>query len=438
MKQSAVQAFKSITNRIHPQLALSEKESQRLINALTSSFTHQLDQEFPSSAQRPRRPSLDGPNREPTAVKSSSSSSADTHLASILTNPLFGRPPTHPTSSNATLSQLKARTKHPVQIFEDAVARGQATIDIARLCLNAFRSSLKEVPQADQVAHLRQFAAGIRALRWLWSSGKIQAYAFAEDRHFLDLIVYFLRREGNEAAVWDLILSTQSANLAKETIPTSKDTRRRKAYILCSLIKAHLDSGAVSEAISAFLRTADVLRAQNIPQYISLPIAGAFLSKHLTQNDYTKHNHTAFVSLYDRFVESCPLWVKGPSDRALYRVANLKLHHPTTPSARDALFFIRHLKHTSAHPFLSPTTDSQKADVFKFFFDTVRTLQKQGTHEDAAWVMDFMQHAFPEHFQEQNLSAEKPAASQAVAEHNAGRQEKSASVIDGWRVPALG
>ncbi|KAF1352239.1 hypothetical protein BDV97DRAFT_368018 [Delphinella strobiligena] len=402
MKQSAVQAFKAITSRIHPQLPLSTKESQRLLNALTSSFNHHLDQKLPSSNHDTCNSSAAHPvHRDATAPLSSpSSSAADTHLASILTSPLFSKPIHSQSPASAALSQLNAKAKHPVQVFEDSVASGQATIDIARLCLSAFRAFLDCLSETQKKSHLSTMAAGTRVLRWLWSSGKIHAYSFTEDRRFLDQMTLALLVEGNEAAIWDLIETTRDQTNSKDATP--REMRRRKGLVLCSLVKAHLDadgSAPTATALAAFLRAFDAHQASSSPLLPYLSSAGALLSKHLI---HTKE--AAPASLYDRFLESCPLWDKNPSDRALYRIAGLKLHHPVTPSARVALFFIRHLKQSSAHPFLNPSTDSQRLRVFEFLFDTVNLLQAQSYRHDAAWVMEFMQKSFPHHFAEQDSS----------------------------------
>ena len=90
-----MQSLKSLVSKLHPQLPLSPKESQRLLTALTSSFRKQLDEAHPRQAQdEDVRPKLDrmGPvNPGYHGLHTSSVSFADKHLASVLTNPLLAK-----------------------------------------------------------------------------------------------------------------------------------------------------------------------------------------------------------------------------------------------------------------------------------------------------------------------------------------------------------
>ena len=446
MKTSlAVGAFKSIVSRIHPQLPLSPKESQRLLNALTSSFNNQLDRHFPPAAAVTSSTAssavvVDPPHlhhRETRAVCSSSTATADAHLASILTNPLFGRPAPALTPSSAAISQLKTKSKHPIQIFEDSVARGQATIEIGTLCLNAFRTSLNGLSEPDRESHILDISAGTRVLRWLWSSGRINTCAFAEDRKFVYALAYFLVAEANDSALWNLIETDFRQTSPEDSHPPAREMRRRKGLILCAMVKVHLSSTPLSDApitaaLSAFLRASDLNQsspASTLP-ILSIATAGALLSNKLVHTDMASLSRPISAALYDQFIESCPLWDKNPSDRALYRVAGLKLHHPTNPSARDALYFIRHLKQAPAHPFLSPSTEAQRSDVFNFFFETVAILQSQGLRDDAAWVMEFMRQSFPEHFSEKESVSRLTAALTSDAP-----QTPSEPLLPSWRIP---
>lgn len=442
MKTSAVQAFKSIASRIHPQLPLSEKESQRLLNALTSSFRQQLDQEHPDPVSR--RKSIDTPrsspatNNHPTGpVLHSSSTSTDLHLASILTNPLFGRPTS---VSDVAVSQLKTKSKHPISLFEEYVSKGIATIEVAHLCLNAFRKSLSGVPATDARDQTERIAAGARVLRWLWSSGTVHKQAFTQDPKFLDTLAYFLIAEGREGALWELMLTP---NHASDSSLPAKDARKLNGMLLCSIVKTHLSDlrASATAALTAFFQAAETNeKASAVSAFPQIPLfpAGSYLTRALVNAGPEASSSQSLVPLYDRFVESCPLWDKATQERALYRVANLKLHHPVSPSARDALYFIRLVKQSPAHPFLSPTTKAQKTDVFNFFFDTVRLLHKQGSQDDAAWVMEFMQHKFTKDLLDRPDTPPAPShAKQSSPSHDTHQAHDLPTTLN-WRVAGLG
>ncbi|THW09828.1 hypothetical protein D6D26_00128 [Aureobasidium pullulans] len=419
MKASSVQqAFKSLTSRIHPQLPLSERESQRLLNALTSSFRSQLDHHDVSASTSAS--CLPSPSPSPSPSHStqqqllSSSSATDRHLASILTNPLLTKP---------VHQQLKAKSKHPVALFEDQVAAGRATLNSARLCLDAFRNSLSVLSPAQTKDQISRYAAGTRALRWLWTSASTPSLSFTLDARFCNHLAFFLIHEGRESALWELIDTPvpTSANLS------SREASRRKGLLLNSMVRTHLSAPdhALASALSAFFRALDTSHLS----HASTSHAGSYLIQNLVKLTISSASD---VTLYDQFVDAIPRWNRKHPDRAVYRIANLKLHHPTTPSADFVLDFIRELKPLAAHPFLSPSTNSQKSTVFSFFFNTVKLLQKHNRFDDALWVMEFMQQKFPEQFMPPNSSTASQPFSQSA------ETASSHSIFPEWKVPEFG
>jgi hypothetical protein len=416
MKASSIQqAFKSLTSRIHPQLPLSERESQRLLNALTSSFRSQLEHHDHNH---------DAATSTPTASATvqpalSSATATDLHLASILTNPLLSKP---------VHQQLKAKSKHPIALFEDQVAAGRANLVSARLCLEAFRQSLSSLPPAQVQQHIIRYAAGSRALRWLWTSAQTHSLDFTRDARFTNQLAYFLVNEAKESALWELI----DTPVATSPTLTAKEASLRKGLLLASIVKTHLSASnhSLEPALAAFFRAIDTSHTT----HASVSHAGIYLTQALVK---LNHFSAAEVTLYDQFIDAIPRWTKRHPGRAVYRIANLALHHPTTPSADPALDFIRlHLRPLASHPFLNPTTASQKSTVFAFFFDTVKLLQKQEHFDDALWVMEFMQQRFPDELAPSRKSSSAASASSQASE-TIGTASSHSSFPE-WKVPELG
>jgi hypothetical protein len=417
MKASSIQqAFKSLTSRIHPQLPLSERESQRLLNALTSSFRSQLehhDHNHDAAASTPA--TAPGPIHHVL----SSVTATDLHLASILTNPLLSKP---------VHQQLKAKSKHPIALFEDQVAAGRANLVSARLCLEAFRQSLASLPPAEVKQHVTRYAAGSRALRWLWTSAQTHSLAFTRDVRFTNQLAYFLVHEARESALWELI----DTPVATSPTLTAKEASLRKGLLLASIIKTHMSAPnhSLESALSAFFRAIDTLHTT----HASVSHAGIYLTQALVKLNHISADQ---VALYDQFIDAIPRWTKKHPGRAVYRIANLVLHHPTAPSADLALDFIRlQLRPLASHPFLNPTTASQKSTVFAFFFDTVKLLQKQERFDDALWVMEFMQQRFPEELAPPRRSSSAVSVSSQPPETT--ETAPSHSNFPEWKVPELG
>ena len=184
---------------------------------------------------------------------------------------------------------------------------------------------------------------------------------------------------------------------------------------------------ALPSALAAFSRALETAHSS----HASVSIAGTYLTQVLLKSTLSAPSD---VALFDRFVQSVPQWNKSHPDRAVFKMAHLKLHHPISPSADEALGFIRTLNTLDSHPFLSPTTASQKATVFSFFFDTVKLLQEKSRLDDSAWVMDFLQQRFPEFADTVEASPDLVRLSSPALSTDAD----TTTHLPEWRVPGLG
>ncbi|KAI4817291.1 hypothetical protein E4T44_10544, partial [Aureobasidium sp. EXF-8845] len=241
-------------------------------------------------------------------------------------------------------------------------------------------------------------------------------------------LAYFLVHEARESALWELI----DTPVATSPTLTAKEASLRKGLLLASIIKTHMSAPnhSLESALSAFFRAIDTLHTT----HASVSHAGIYLTQALVK---LNHPSADQVALYDQFIDAIPRWTKKHPGRAVYRVANLVLHHPITPSADPALDFIRlQLRPLASHPFLNPTTASQKSTVFAFFFDAVKLLQKQERFDDALWVMEFMQQRFPEELAPPRRSSSAVAVSSQSPETT--ETVPSHSNFPEWKVPELG
>ncbi|KAK8192728.1 hypothetical protein M8818_007900 [Zalaria obscura] len=393
MKTSAVQAFRNIVSKIHPQVGLTERESQRLLNALTSSFKDQLDEKHPdvSTSRKPLPSAITQLPQPPT-------SSTERHLASVLTNPLLASVPTRRSSA---ISQLQTGQVHPVKVFEECVSSGSATVEIAILCLEAFLKSLATKTAQEYQHQIKEMAAGARTLRWMWSTDLEKILHRADRARLFDYLVLFLVKENRDEAVWEL-LTTETNSPSTESLKAISQAQKWRNDLLLSLMRAHCRSHKSKEkgqvnALLAFLNALDIKASApaNSPlHHLNLAPAGTYLvnrSEHFSRMD---SGRWAFCGLYDRFIKSVPQWSTAPGGSALHKQAILYLRHPYAPSASSALSFIQLLKASPDHPLLHPSTQQQKWKVLSFFFDTVQLLQKQGFADDAAWVIEFMRQHF--------------------------------------------
>ena len=211
MKRSAVvQGLKSLAAKLHPQLPLSPKESQRLLTALTSSFRKHLDEAHPprASPDDSNAALRHGNARKSGAqqLHSSSAELADRHLASVLTNPLLSRTGEvkKPTLNHVTAAMelQKNPGKDPILILEEYQAKGAATLETASLCLKEFERTTKNLPEKKRQNEIEKVQAGKRTLLWLWESETYNTDAFADDFKFMGLLMSILNQERSEEYFW--------------------------------------------------------------------------------------------------------------------------------------------------------------------------------------------------------------------------------------------
>ncbi|KAF2473489.1 uncharacterized protein BDR25DRAFT_218153, partial [Lindgomyces ingoldianus] len=203
-------AFSLLSSKIHPQLPLSPRESEQLLALLTSSFRAHLDREHPvalaedTQKSRPRKHSLsNGRNPAPHRPLQSSRNTANQHVESILTNPLFSVRPRRMASDPAKLDAQQV-LENPLGWFLDQVAAGGADIPKAAMTLNMLKSNATTAEIKRPTDGQHQSNAGAKIAEWLWSSSVENSKAFLEypRKSFLGNLIPLLLKEGEEAPLW--------------------------------------------------------------------------------------------------------------------------------------------------------------------------------------------------------------------------------------------
>ena len=239
----------------HPKLPLTPAESRLLLNSLTTSFRHQLEQEH---GERPAKISEAKAILEARTTKDATTRNgthASRHMSDILTNPLF-RP--------APASDL-INARDPMDVFDKACAKGLMTFSRARACLIAKKASLKT--SKDGRSAIRAGNSGAKVFRWMLSNGAkehsswllpVQAHK-GNTNAMPDIVFEFLVLEGREQVLWDLfehhvVNRTKNAKVDVLLYHLSRTLARRDSMDAAyqSLIKAKgiLQEHGFSENIS--------------------------------------------------------------------------------------------------------------------------------------------------------------------------------------------
>lgn len=431
MKGSIVlSGLKDWASKFHPQLPLTQRESNRLLTALTSSFRNHLDEVHPKSAEDelPRKPKTTGTGAKTSQhAMHSSAVHADNHLSSVLTN-LAGPGSVQPRPKIATSDQdfanaqvdlLKNPAKDPVLLLEEYQAKGKASVPIARLCLEAVTKFLEGLSADARQKEIDSISAGKRVLLWLWQSEQFKKPAFADDRAFVDLLVPLVMQEGFERFLWDWIQMDQV--LAGEA-SSKQDLRglrlqyhryRWKGRILRAMVTFRLETpGRQLQSADTALELHDKAcqlkanaESHTHMSYLPLGHATSALLRTFTHYHVNQFPRTNPV-LYEKFVDN----IQYSQDNRFYqplRVAELWLHHPTCPTAVPSLHWWRECLTSEDLRWKrfresAPSSKDSAADRGRrsWMVKTIAGLLHESHVDDAAWLKDEFRRMFSEDYLE--------------------------------------
>ncbi|KAK4495670.1 hypothetical protein PRZ48_012938 [Zasmidium cellare] len=417
MKVSNVLGWKSFIDKLHPQLPLTTKESQRLLTALTSSFRKHLDEAHPPPSvedERKSRP-VDGVAKPQTRTWHSSASHADKHLASVLTNPLLAKGGKRLDYTSAKIELTKDPSKDPIQLLEEYHQQHAATVPIATFCLETVKARLDALEPEKQTELIQDLQPGRRTFLWLLQSGLDDSSSYVNDVAFTGLMVSFLVREGRENNIWEWIRI--DAQLAGDVPLTTAARSRHKpmlhAYrwrgrLLRCLVQAKLGTepgdrvkaGTIQlhEAIDTFLKACEIKDSAPPRHHLRwLPLGQAWvpLLRELRNNRFDARRDVD-PDRMDRLISYMPLLYNnaGPPIFLKHETAILHLIHPRKPSVDHAFAVMQDLfgDNPSVDPepvlarYVDPRTSNTAATFALFVARVINELQAQGRDKDASWL----------------------------------------------------
>jgi hypothetical protein len=350
MKGSGVlQGLKSLVDKLHPQLPLSPKESQRLLTALTTSFRQQLDRAHPRQVAGDEAKSHNGgvtaaPKPVARPFHASSVELADKHLASVLTNPLLSGAPKQDmpgyTLATAQESLLRDPFQDPVALLEEYNKHGAASIELAIMCLEKFQASIDRLSVSERWKMVSEREAGRRTLLWLWKNDFHKNPAFVDDPRMIDALVPLVLEEGHEEFLWewlalDMVLGSQDQLTMKPAGAKRNFYKYRwRARIVRTMVATRL-SWDQHQSADAALDT--FFRAEAMGKKLVMPTAAmAGPVKDALRTNLRDMNHLRWgntdVAKFDRFVQALSDLSRNKC-LTEYDRANLLLYHPTHPTA---------------------------------------------------------------------------------------------------------
>lgn len=390
--------FRSVVRKIHPQLPLTQRECQQLLNLLNTSFRSQLDREHPAGPSETPLPStttqivkVDGDRRLP-----SSYDSASEHIDSILSNPLVA---TRPQRRASDYAEAHVR-EDPLAWFLDQVALGTANIAKASFCIDLLQKlQTKTNGPRLSTSNTDQKPASVIA-EWLRTSGTETSESFiilnspppsrsAEPTQLLDKLVPMLLEEGNHAPLWRWYLYRPEQDIESDRNIKSHSSQVAifKARLLKNMIRC---ARTRDEAFSIFLRAYEVTGADkqlaSAAELRSLQAAGGTI---LAEQISADTQAPCAPELYDSFTLSTHAWLAGwgPIARAM-----LCVYHPTHPDPQPGLKLIRDPDEILRLP---KVKDSGKKLLVRLCLGVIQQLTREEKVADAQVAMEFIKEHFP-------------------------------------------
>lgn len=373
--------------KIHHPLPLSPRESEQLLNILTTSFRKHLDHQHPpfrtDNAPRPYPQSFT--TSTPTRRSSSDTAAhpADQHLSSLLGNPLFRLSP----GGNGNKSDTD-----PMELFEKAVAKGMMDTRSAYTCLKKERAKIVQSPVLNIRDGMKESGAGLKVLKWLVSSGTANNNEFLKNKGFSELLMQFMVAEGLQEVAWVWI---KRALEGRPDIKNSGDlawfeARRDATRPLIFLMKAESAWTGVSldTAYLCLSRAAGYFKSAPVYEMRTfLNIPGIFLARATFFGAHEPSSEANFES----FLSLVPAVFKDS-----YYFAHLNVLHPTKPTPDFALDYLsKHMDVPMELPKTSRAEAMQNHSRIHLCLDTARLLLETKRYGEAHWVMDLLRSKYP-------------------------------------------
>ncbi|KAH8593387.1 hypothetical protein B0O99DRAFT_211301 [Bisporella sp. PMI_857] len=391
------QPLQKFLNINHPP-ALTPRESQQLLNRLSSSFRKNLDAAhgFQLEAEgRPSKSSQHGGSKSgfkpPEQRKRRSSLDSgfrptDQHLQSILTNPLFN-------ISRADTSIQNKPKKDPMVVFEHAVSMGMMTLTSATHCLVQQKRIVVQSPATSIQQGMQDSGAGLKVVKWLTSSGLANTNNFLKDKQFSKILMQFIVAENIQHVAWIWI-----KRAIRESRGISEHSRVKPSDFsnpLMCLVWAEIQgSGTLDNAVSCLSKAAGhVVELNDYQRSLVLGHSARYLVRQITEK-HSRISKPAFESLAI-FISRFSAWSK-------YENSLLDLFHPSRPNANLALSYLKTV---------SAVQKGMANRDINLGLYTAKFLFEKNKVADAEWVMNMLQTNFPEPVDEMVEDAKAEAAS---------------------------
>ncbi|KAI1417061.1 hypothetical protein F5Y13DRAFT_153638 [Hypoxylon sp. FL1857] len=382
VRTTSLHSLKNFLPKIHQPLPLSHRESQQLLESITTSFRKNLDKEHPwEHGNESTSPNPPPQTKKPTLPKLVASSSlpsdtptsqrpTDRHLGAILSNPLF---------AHQENKKPPAASRDPLDVFDSAVSKGLMTPRRAAGFLAKVRSQVTGESADDIRQGIADSGAGLRVVQWLRASGLENDLRFLADSNailFANLIP-FMYAEGLEEVVWSWVARLAARNETDDV----KHTHFTALFGLLHAIMKHKRTSysglktSLDGSYEAMVRVNELLPEKN--QVASRAFKDIWVRLSLASTVFASEQPKPSAPQFNAFVGV------GRPLKLRLDMAHLELRHPLSPDHSAAVQFMHH----NVPPNLRPNTRTR---LVCLALDAADRLKEVGDAEEVSWIERFV------------------------------------------------
>lgn len=397
MKSTPIFNFKSWTSKIHPPLPRTPRQSEQLHALLTSSFRRQLDRQFPpvqpaaSSDSTTRSGPSDAQQHSPPH---SSAHSADRHMRTILDHPLFNLAPSKNLSStdirsaDAKPDGNRRLVEEPMALFDELVALGTADHHTVQQCLNAQLALIGASPEESIRDRMRQSGAGSRAVAWFWAADSESRKQLFRCRRTIASLMKFMVAENLQRVVVTWLRLFQKLDVGGGTGAISiPEARTFQHHLLAELVAAEISYGRGIEAGLVYYTQACELLSSSKELVLSnetdaaLRFTGFYLARWIVEHGHSSEVKSIPVDLFDEFSRIALRWSRRPH----FWATSIQVYHPTQPTARPALEYLKQQSSSNHQLWKAP----RREGIVGLCLEAAQLSLVQEKYDDANWLMKY-------------------------------------------------
>ncbi|KAL5001123.1 hypothetical protein BDV10DRAFT_19643 [Aspergillus recurvatus] len=380
-------------SKFHVPLPRTPRQSQQLLNALTSSFRRELDRAHPPTAS-----SSDEAAGANTASNGdhlteenahSAAHATDKHIRALLDNPLFRVSPSRKSVRSGPQSSTdRSRIqKEPMVIFDELVASGSATVGSVSDCLN-WQLLLASRQSGERfVKELRDSRAGSRTFSWWCSSGSLTRVTFLKNYRAVRSTCKFMAAEGLHDSILAWLRIIRDPDFGGFEI-VKEDRAEAFKYILGSFLNGEFEcGGGIVSALRFYLDACRILMS-TANERLALPLRkclgppAGYLLGMIELNSRRNPSDPIPADIYDEYANMVSALALGKLQSAV-----ISIYHPTHPDAGPFVRYVRRLSPTA----IAAWPQQRRAKVVRVGFDALRILSDAGKSGDCLYLASFLE-----------------------------------------------